>query len=87
MLQLDGIEPPEFENTHSYRIKLLKKEGLISLNIDDILYSLRTTRNKAVHNNYDSFDDYEQIVSLPNSSKVVLNFWDEDLRKEYNRIQ
>ena len=64
MLQLDGIEPSEFENTHANRIKLLKKEGLISQNIDDILYSLRTTRNKAVHNNYDSFDDCVTLLEM-----------------------
>lgn len=33
------------------------------------------------------FDNYEGIVKLANSRKVVLNFWDEDLRKEHNRIK
>lgn len=64
MFKLDGIEPPEFENTHANRIKLLKKEGLISQNIDDIMYSLRTTRNKAVHDNYDSFDDCVTLLEM-----------------------
>jgi len=70
MLQLDGIAPPEFENTHANRIKLLKKEGLISQNIDDILYSLRTTRNKAVHNNYDSFDDCVTLMEMAYSLAI-----------------
>ncbi|WP_167954809.1 VOC family protein [Anaerosporobacter faecicola] len=33
------------------------------------------------------FDDLVQIAELPNSRKVVLNFWDEDLRKEYERVK
>lgn len=33
------------------------------------------------------FDDLKQIVTLPNSRKVVLNFWDEDLRKEFKRVK
>lgn len=38
--------------------------------------------------NFDEyFDDLVQISNLPNSRKVVLNFWDEDLRKEYNRVK
>lgn len=64
MFHLDGIDPPAFENTHANRIKLLKKEGLIAQNIDDILYSLRTTRNKAVHSNYDSFEDCVTLLEM-----------------------
>lgn len=38
--------------------------------------------------NFDEyFDDLLQISNLPNSRKVVLNFWDEDLRREYNRVK
>ena len=33
------------------------------------------------------FDDLETISTLPNSRKVVLNFWDENLREEYNRVK
>lgn len=33
------------------------------------------------------FDDLETISTLPNSRKSVLNFWDEDLREEYNRVK
>lgn len=33
------------------------------------------------------FDDLQQIVKLPNSRKSVLNFWDEDLKREYIRIK
>lgn len=57
MLQLDDIPPPDYDNTHANRIKLLKNEGLLSKSIDDILYALRMTRNKAVHDNYDNFEE------------------------------
>lgn len=45
--------------------------------------------DKVVHKgeNVEYFDDMVQIAELPNSRKVVLNFWDEDLRKEYERVK
>lgn len=64
MMKLDGIDPPVIENTHANRIKLLKKEGLVTQSIDDILYSLRTARNKAVHENYDSFEDCMTLLEM-----------------------
>lgn len=33
------------------------------------------------------FDDLKTISTLPNSRKVVLNFWGENLREEYNRVK
>jgi catechol 2,3-dioxygenase-like lactoylglutathione lyase family enzyme len=33
------------------------------------------------------FDDLVQISNLPNSRKAVLNFWDEDLRREFKRVK
>lgn len=33
------------------------------------------------------FDDLKAIALAPNSHKVVLNFWDEDLLSEYERIK
>lgn len=41
--------------------------------------------NKGKFDEY--FDDLVQISNLPNSRKVVLNFWDEDLRREYKRVK
>lgn len=41
MFVLDNIDEPAYENTHANRIKVLKKEGLIPKEIDDILYALR----------------------------------------------
>ena len=45
--------------------------------------------DKVVHKGefIEYFDDLEQIANLPNSRKVVLNFWDEDLRQEYIRVK
>jgi type I restriction enzyme R subunit len=64
MLKLDNISPPSFDNTHANRIKLLKLNGLLPKDVDDILYSLRTTRNKAVHLNYESFDDCKILLEM-----------------------
>ncbi len=64
MLTLDRLEPPTFDNTHAHRIKLLKKEGLISQNIDDIFYALRMARNKAVHSGYESFEDSVTLLEM-----------------------
>ena len=33
------------------------------------------------------FDDLRSIALAPNSRKVVLNFWDEDLLREYERVK
>lgn len=64
MLKLDNIAPPSFDNTHANRIKILKKNGLLPKDIDDILYSLRMVRNKAVHANYDSFEDCKILLEM-----------------------
>ena len=41
MLQLDKISAPQTDNTHANRIKVLRKEGMLPNQIDDILYALR----------------------------------------------
>ena len=64
MLKLDRIDPPSYDNTHANRINLLKREGLIPKGIDDILYSLRKARNKAVHEYYDSFEDCKILLEM-----------------------
>jgi type I restriction enzyme R subunit len=50
MLAYDGIEEPEYDNTHASRIRLLKKNDLLPRQIDDTLYILRKARNDAAHN-------------------------------------
>lgn len=41
--------------------------------------------HKGEYNPY--FDDLIQITEHQNTRKMVLNFWDENLRKEYRRVQ
>ncbi len=80
MLDMDKMEPPQFENTHANRIRLLKKEGLIPHDIDNILYSLRTTRNKASHDNYESLDDCKTLLEMAYNMGIwfmqVYGVWD-----------
>ncbi len=62
MFDLDGILPPEHENTHANRIKVLKGEGLLPQEIEDILFILRIHRNKAVHDGYESTQQARILV-------------------------
>lgn len=64
MMQLDHIQPPSYDNVHANRIKLLKGQGLLPREIDDILYSLRMARNKAVHANYDSLEQCKVLIGM-----------------------
>jgi len=64
MMELDDVPPPMVDNTHANRIRALKKEGLISPEIDDIFYALRKARNKAVHQGYDSYDDAVILLEM-----------------------
>lgn len=63
MFELDNLEPP-VENTLNNRIKLLKREGMLPHEIDEILYHLRTKRNLAVHEGHDSFDDCMTLLKM-----------------------
>lgn len=60
----EHINEPTIDNTHSNRIRLLKREGLIPKKIDDILYALRKTRNDAVHAGADSVEDAKTLLSM-----------------------
>lgn len=60
----EHIPEPTIDNTHSNRIRLLKREGLIPKKIDDILYALRKTRNNAVHGGADSVDDAKTLLQM-----------------------
>ena len=64
MLAFDKIDEPVSENTHLNRIKLLKRNGLIPKDIDDILYALRITRNDAVHDVYESIEKAQTLIEL-----------------------
>lgn len=54
MCQIDNIPNPPGENTHSNRIKMLRNEGLLPKDIDDILYAIRVARNSASHAGFES---------------------------------
>lgn len=60
----EHISEPQIDNTHANRIKLLKREGLLPSNIDDILYALRKTRNDAVHNGLDSVNEAKTLLNM-----------------------
>ena len=66
----EHIPEPSIDNTHSNRIRLLKREGLIPKKIDDILYALRKTRNDAVHSGADSVDDAKTLLQMTHSLSV-----------------
>lgn len=64
MYKLDGMNEPDKENSNDNRIKILKKEGLIPKDIDDILFALRKTRNIAVHDLYESIEKSKILVEF-----------------------
>ncbi|MCM1228097.1 MAG: type I restriction-modification system endonuclease [Clostridium sp.] len=62
----ERLTEPDYDNTHANRIKILKREGLIDRGgrIDDILYSLRTKRNDAVHKYEGSVDTAKSLLRM-----------------------
>ena len=64
MLELDGIEPPKTDNTHANRIRILKQEDMLPKDIDDILYVLRTRRNKAAHDGFECLEECKKLMGL-----------------------
>ena len=70
MFELDGLTPPNIDNTHANRIKILKREGLLPKEIDNILHALRKKRNDAAHENYDSLDDCKTLLKMTHTLSV-----------------
>jgi len=64
MFTLDKIPEPLEDNTQANRIRILKREGLIPKDIDDILYSIRISRNDAVHDGYESIDQAKILLEF-----------------------
>lgn len=64
IFSLEGVETPTMDNTHANRIKVLKNEGLLPSVIDNVLYQLRTTRNKAIHSGYSSLEDCKTLLRM-----------------------
>lgn len=63
MFAYDNLEELN-ENSQLSRIKSLKQNDLLSYEIDQILYTLRISRNKAAHENYSSVEDAKINTSL-----------------------
>jgi len=71
MFELDRITPlPDSQNTLANKIKVLQRECLISGQISKILYLLRTKRNIAVHEGYDSFEDCKTLLRMTHTLSV-----------------
>jgi len=52
------------EETQANKIKVLKREGLIPKNIDDILFALRKARNDAVHEGKSTFENADTLLKM-----------------------
>jgi type I restriction enzyme R subunit len=63
MFAYDNLEEP-YEKTQANKIRVLKQNDLLPYEIDQILYTLRISRNKAAHDNYNSVDDGKINTSL-----------------------
>ncbi len=63
IIKIEGIII-ESEDTQANKIKVLKREGLIPYNIDDILFALRKARNDAVHEGEGSFDKAKTLLRM-----------------------
>ncbi|MDO0821297.1 type I restriction-modification system endonuclease [Desulfosporosinus nitroreducens] len=64
MFALDKIPEPQEENTQANRIRILKREGLLPKDIDDILYAIRISRNDAVHDGYESTEQAKILLEF-----------------------
>lgn len=52
------------EETQANKIKVLKREGLVPKNIDDILFALRKARNDAVHEGKSTFENADTLLKM-----------------------
>ena len=64
IFSFEHIPEPAIDNTHSHRISILKREGLLPANIDNILYTLRKSRNDAVHQGINSVQTAKTLVKM-----------------------
>ncbi len=70
MFELDNIFVPQENATLSNRIKILKREGMLPREIEDIMFELRRKRNLAVHEDYDSHEDCKTLLRLAHTLTV-----------------
>lgn len=64
IMLFEHIAEPQTDNTHSNRIRILKRAGLLPRDIDNTLYLLRKNRNSAVHTGVDSVEDAKMLLSI-----------------------
>ncbi|MCL2321524.1 MAG: type I restriction-modification system endonuclease [Oscillospiraceae bacterium] len=64
MFKYDSLVEPLGDNSQANKIRILKNEGLLPQEIDDILYVIRKARNKAAHQKYDSVDECKALLEL-----------------------
>ena len=64
IFQFENLVITGYEDSQAIRIKLLKQEGLLPQNIDDILYTLRQKRNRAVHAYLDDLDEAKKLLPM-----------------------
>ena len=80
MFELDGLtSPPDPNNTPANRIKALQREDLLPTEIGDILYLLRTRRNQAMHEGYNSFEECTTLLQMT----YTLSVWFMQLYGDY----
>lgn len=60
----EDLPLPQYDDSLANRIKVLKYEGLIKGEIDNILYVLRKTRNDAVHAGLDSLERAKTLLEM-----------------------
>lgn len=64
IMVFESIPVPEDDDTHSNRIRLVKRAGLLPYDIDNTLYILRKSRNSAVHGGTDSLDEAKTLLLI-----------------------
>ncbi|MGN1109135.1 MAG: DUF4145 domain-containing protein, partial [Oscillospiraceae bacterium] len=64
IFSFERIPEPDVDNTHAHRISILKREGLLPTNIDNILYTLRKSRNDAVHQGTNSVQTAKTLLRM-----------------------
>ena len=64
MVRLDGVQLTAEASTHAARIKVMKRLGMLPRDIDDILFALRTARNRAVHTTAEGFADCRTLLEM-----------------------
>ena len=60
----DHLPFPQYDDSQSERIRILKREGMLPENIDSILYALRKARNEAVHNGLNDTERAKQLLKM-----------------------